>query len=120
MTSTHKQSKEIKLKKNVEKYKNYLKDTEIINHKNITSDQKASLIDLVNRTDTTLRTNRQKLEKKLKTMRGEYISFNQESKIKINPKIKIMIQSRLPIPPDLTLKIDNKLNTKFNKKQCTQ
>ena len=95
MTSTHKQSKEIKLEKNLEKYKKYLKENEIINHKNITSDQKASLIDLVNRTDLSMRSNRQKLEKKLKTMRGEYISFNQESKIKINPKIKIMIQSRL-------------------------
>ncbi|ODS38671.1 hypothetical protein BEH94_03500 [Candidatus Altiarchaeales archaeon WOR_SM1_SCG] len=96
MTSgTHKQSKEIKLKKNADKYRKYLKETEIINHKNITSDQKASLIDLVNRADLSMRSNRQKLEKKLKTMRGEYLILNQENKINVNSNIKIMIQSHL-------------------------
>jgi len=94
MTS-HKRSTEIRLNKKVDCYKRQLvKDVMDYGNK-LTADQRSEIIDLINFRDVSLRRNRMQLERDIKSMRQEFIAHNKKNKIKTNPDLKILIQSRL-------------------------
>jgi len=97
MTSgTHKSSKEICLKKGAGTYKKYLVNefTRGYQHK-LTAEQISKIADNINFSPVELRHNRKKLEKDIKNTISEFIRENKEKNLRINPGLKITIQSRL-------------------------